>query len=109
MDATARIESLRRQLGGPRDGALLRFALGRALRDAGDVAGAVAEFAAAVRFDPDYSAAWQAYGEALTAAARPADARDAYARGIAAAERRGDVQAAKVMRVWLKRLERAGG
>jgi tetratricopeptide (TPR) repeat protein len=106
VEASARIESLRRQVGGPRDGALLRFTLARALRDAGDVAGALAEFEATLRFDPDYSAAWQAYGETLAAALRMDDARAAYLSGIACAERRGDTQAAKVMRVFLRRLEK---
>jgi len=43
-------------------------------------------------------------GKALAAAARPAEAQEAYRQGIAAAERKGDVQAAKEMKVFLKRL-----
>jgi Tfp pilus assembly protein PilF len=100
-----RIAALRRQLDGPRDGALLRFALGRALLDAGDAALAVPEFERAVAFDPGYSAAWQGLGESLAANDRVDAAIAAYERGIAAAEARGDVQAAKVMRVCLRRLK----
>ena len=101
---TDRIAALRAQLGGPRDGALLRFALGRALREAGDDAASVPEFRRAVDFDPAYSAAWQGLGEALAALGQSAAAIEAYQRGIAAAEARGDVQAAKVMRVLRRRL-----
>lgn len=104
---TDRIAALRAQLGGPRDGALLRFALGRALREAGDDAAAVPEFQRAVEFDPAYSAAWQGLGEALAALGRADAASAAYERGIAAAEARGDVQAAKVMRVLRRRLAKA--
>ena len=59
---------------------------------------------AAVRLDPEYSAAWKALGLALTAAGRAAEAERSYERGIAVAERRGDQQAAKEMRVFSKRL-----
>jgi Tfp pilus assembly protein PilF len=102
--AADRIATLRALRDGPREGALLRFALGRALLDAGDAAAAAPEFERAIGFDPTYSAAWQGLGEALAAAGRDADAIVAYERGIAAAESRGDVQAAKVMRVRRRRL-----
>jgi Tfp pilus assembly protein PilF len=77
--------------------------------DAGDTAPAVKHAEAAVRLDPEYSAAWKALGRALTAAGRTAEAEASYARGIAVAERRGDQQAAKEMRVFAKRLQRAAG
>jgi len=99
-----RIAALRRQLDGPRDGALLRFALGRALLDAGQAAEAAPHFERAVDFDPGYSAAWQGLGESLAAGGNVDAAIAAYERGIAAAEARGDVQAAKVMRVRRRRL-----
>ena len=60
-----------------------------------------------MRLDPEYSAAWRALGQALTAAGRAAEAEQSYARGIEIAERRGDQQAAKEMRVFVKRLARA--
>ena len=55
--------------------------------------------------DPDYSAAWKLYGKALTQAGRLDEARAAYGRGIEVAERKGDKQAAKEMRVFARRLE----
>ena len=102
-----RIDSLRAQLGGPRDGALLRYSLGVALLEAGDAGEAMAHLRAAVDFDNTYSAAWKQLGRACLRAGDAHAAADAWRRGIAAAEARGDVQAAKEMRVFLKRLEAA--
>ncbi|MEJ2577013.1 MAG: hypothetical protein P8106_10165, partial [Gammaproteobacteria bacterium] len=62
-----------------------------------------------VELDPQYSAAWKLYGKALAALERQAEAAEVYRRGIAVAERRGDVQAAKEMRVFLKRAQKALG
>lgn len=92
------------QLGGPRDGALLRHALGLALLDAGDAAAAVAQFRAALDFDADYSAAWKMLGNALAQSGDAEGAGAAWRHGIAAAGRRGDLQAVREMRVFLKRL-----
>jgi Tfp pilus assembly protein PilF len=89
------------------DNATLRLALASRYLDAGDAVAAVAHAEAAVRLDPEYSAAWKALGRALTAAGRNADALAAYERGGQVAERRGDQQAAKEMRVFAKRLQRA--
>ena len=100
-----RIEALRAQLNGPRDGALLRYSLGTALLDAGDTTEAITHLRAALDFDDGYSAAWKQLGQAYLEANDARAAADAWRRGIAAAEARGDVQAAKEMRVFLKRLE----
>lgn len=100
-----RIDSLRAQLNGPRDGALLRYSLGVALLEAGENADAVLQLRAAIDFDAGYSAAWKQLGHACQRAGDEHAAADAWQRGIAAAEARGDVQAAKEMRVFLKRLE----
>ena len=100
-----RIDVLRAQLNGPRDGALLRYSLGTALLDAGDAVEAIAHLRAAIDFDARYSAAWKQLGHACQRAGDAQAAADAWRRGITAAEARGDVQAAKEMRVFLKRLE----
>lgn len=106
MDHATRIAALRAQLGGPRDGALLRYSLGTALLEAGDAAEAATQLRAALGFDPEYSAAWKLLGKASAANGDAEAAAAAWRRGIAIAERRGDVQAAKEMRVFLKRLDR---
>ncbi len=102
-----RIESLEKMLGGPRDGALLRFSLGNEYLKAEAPAKAAEAFQAAVDRDPNYSAAWKALGKALAAAGDDSSAVAAYERGIAVAETRGDVQAAKEMKVFAKRLRPA--
>ncbi|MGH8116671.1 MAG: hypothetical protein ACREP0_10625 [Rhodanobacteraceae bacterium] len=102
-----RLDSLRAQLGGPRDGALLRHSLGLALVEAGDAAAAVVELRAALDFDPGYSAAWKALGKACLEARDADAAAQAWREGSAVAEARGDVQAAREMRVFLHRLQRA--
>ena len=102
-----RIDALRAQLNGPRDGALLRYSLGTALLEAGDAAEAMVQLRAATGFDAGYSAAWKQLGRACQQAGDTPAAAEAWRHGIAAAEARGDVQAAKEMRVFLKRLEAA--
>lgn len=99
---------LRKQLDGPRDGALLRFSLGNALLAEGDIAAAVVEFRAATAFDTNYSAAWKLLGNGLNASGERSAAMAAYARGIEVAEARGDKQASKEMQVFLRRLEKQG-
>ncbi|HEX5959763.1 MAG TPA: tetratricopeptide repeat protein [Rhodanobacteraceae bacterium] len=99
-----RIELLRAQLGGPRDGALLRFSLGTALLDAADPHAAITELRAALDFDPGYAAAWKLLGKACLQDGDAHAAGAAWRRGVAVAGRNGDVQAAREMRVYLKRL-----
>lgn len=98
----ARLEALLASQG---ETALLRFSLGNAcLEDA--PAQAVIHLQRAVALDPDYSAAWKLLGKALAASGDSDQAQRAYEHGIAVAEKRGDIQAAKEMRVFLKRLTR---
>ena len=100
------INNLEKLLDGPRDGAMLRFSLGNAwLED--DPEKAAAYFRDAVERDPDYSAAWKGLGRALASAGFDEDALDAYNKGIAVAERKGDIQAAREMRVFVRRIEKA--
>jgi len=103
-DAIARFEAL---LASGKDGALLRFGLGMQYLAEGDAARAVEHLRAAVAFDPAYSAAWKLLGKALAESAQDEAAADAYRRGIAVAEEKGDKQAAKEMTVFLRRLEKA--
>ncbi len=99
------IENLESMLAAGRDDALLRFSLGNAYLEE-QPARAAEHLARAVELDPGYSAAWKVYGKALTAAGRDDDAAKAYQKGIEAATRNGDIQAAKEMSVFLRRLER---
>lgn len=100
------IANLRTQRGGPRDGALLRFALGNALLSAGDAAKAADELRRAVEFDAGYTAAWKLLGKAALALNDAATAADAWKHGIEAAQKHGDKQAEKEMTVFLRRLDK---
>lgn len=104
-----RIESLEKMLGGPRDGALLRFSLGNEYLKAGDPARAGKCFRDAVDRDSQYSAAWKALGKALAETGDAPGALAAYEHGIAVAEAKGDIQAAKEMKVFARRLQKAPG
>ena len=88
------------------DSPLLRYSLGRECLKAGDLVAAIDHLRRAVEQNPRYSAAWKALGEAHAEAGSPARAIEVYERGIAAAEANGDLQAAREMRVFLKRLRR---
>ena len=100
------IEALRKQVGGPRDGALLRFSLGQAQLGIGDAAVAVDSLRAALAFDPNYSAAWKLLGHAHLQNNDRAAATAAWQQGIVVATTRGDTQAAKEMTVFLRRAQR---
>ena len=100
------LESLEKMLARGQDNALLRFGLGKGYLDAGEPARAIEHLARCVEFDPAYSAAWKLLGKALAAGNRPEAALEAYRQGISTANAKGDVQAAKEMTVFAKRLEK---
>ncbi|QDE37942.1 hypothetical protein FIV34_01365 [Luteibacter pinisoli] len=102
------VERLRAQVGGVRDGALLRFSIGNALLGDGQYTEASHAFREALVFDPTYSAAWKLLGKALLAVDDEEGAAAAWRQGIDAATMRGDVQASKEMAVFLNRLSRKG-
>ena len=100
------IGRLEQLLASGNDSAALRVALGTANIKAGKPIDAIEHLKEAIALDADYSAAWKLLGQAQVAAERNDDAERSYARGIEVATRRGDVQAAREMQVFLRRLER---
>ena len=74
-----------------KDNALLRFSLGLHYLNAADPARAAPHLRAAVAHDPGYSAAWKLLGRALGETGARDEAREAYRRGIEAADRKGDI------------------
>jgi Tfp pilus assembly protein PilF len=104
VNPAERFEAL---LASGKDGALLRFSLGMHYLKEGVAAKAAEHLRAAVTQDPGYSAAWKLLGKALENCAEQSAAMDAYRKGIEAATRKGDKQAAKEMAVFLRRLEKA--
>lgn len=104
--STPSISNLEKLLGGPRDGALLRYSLGNEYLKTGEAGRAAEYFRQAAERDPDFSAAWKLLGKALAEAGQASEALAAYERGIEVATRRGDIQAAKEMTVFAKRIRK---
>ena len=100
------IDNFERMLSNGQDNALLRYSLGNEYLKSGDAVAAVRHLQRAVEHDRDYSAAWKLLGKAHTEAGDAAAAMQAYRTGVDVAERKGDKQAAKEMRVFLRRLEK---
>lgn len=100
------LESFEKMLAAGRDNLLLRYSLGNEYFKLGDHAAARTHLEAALRFDAHYSAAWKLLGKVLAEAGEAQAALDTYRRGIAVAEEKGDLQAAKEMQVFARRLEK---
>jgi tetratricopeptide (TPR) repeat protein len=103
------ISNLEKLLGTPRDGALLRYSLGIEYAKAGNRERAAEYYRDALARDPQYSAAWKALGKTLQESSRPAEALEAFRKGIEAARAKGDRQAEKEMTVFARRLEKSAG
>ncbi|HEX9707465.1 MAG TPA: tetratricopeptide repeat protein [Steroidobacteraceae bacterium] len=99
-------ENLQLMLERGQDSPLLRYALGQECLKAGELVTAIDHLRQAVDQNPRYSAAWKALGEAHARAGSPDRAAEVYERGIAAAREAGDIQAAKEMEVFLKRIRK---
>lgn len=100
------LENLERLRDDGRDDKLLHFSLANEYFKAERFDEAAAAAARATELDPEYSAAWKVRGKALAAAGRAAEAGEVFERGIEVAERHGDIQAAKEMRVFRRRLDK---
>jgi predicted Zn-dependent protease len=96
--------SLEKMLESGTDNHLIRYTLGNLLLKEREPEAAAAHLASALEQNPDHSASWKAYGKALAESGKPEQAIAAYEKGIAVAESRGDIQAAKEMKVFLRRL-----
>lgn len=104
MDLIERFEAM---ISAGKDAPLIRYSLGVEYLKRAAWSLAIDHLGKAVELDPAYSAAWKQFGNALAAAGEPARAIDAYQTGIEVAERKGDMQAAKEMRVFLRRAQKA--
>jgi len=106
---TALIDSLKGMLKRGNDTALLRFSLGSEYLKSGELPLALEHLQRAIALDENYSAAWKMLGQAQQAAGLMTQAVTSYQQGISIAESRGDIQAAKEMRVFLRRIQRQRG
>jgi predicted Zn-dependent protease len=100
------VDNLEALLAKGTDNALLRFGLANEYLKLGQLEQAIGHLKRAIAHDPNYSAAWKRLGKALADTGRTDEACAAYESGIKAAEEKGDIQAAKEMRVFLNRLQR---
>lgn len=100
------LESLEKMLANGVDNSLLRFGLGKGYLDLKDNAKAAEHLQRCVGFDPKYSAAWKLLGKAQLGLGDNTAARQAWEKGIEAAQAHGDKQAEKEMMVFLKKLDR---
>jgi Tfp pilus assembly protein PilF len=86
------------------DNPLMRLSLGQAYVERGDSERALNHLQRALDMDPNYTAAWKWLGKALQTGERIDDARNAFEKGIAVAQVKGDKQIEKELQVFLKRL-----
>jgi predicted Zn-dependent protease len=100
------VDNLEALLAKGTDNALLRFGLANEYLKLGQLEQAIGHLKRALAHDPNYSAAWKRLGKALADTGRVEEAITAYENGIRAAEQKGDIQAAKEMRVFLGRLQK---
>jgi predicted Zn-dependent protease len=106
--STERITELEELLRDEPDDPLLLLTLGKEYLDGGDPARALPVLERVVAVDPDYTAAYRYLGSALERVGRRDEAIAAWERGVAVADRTGDLQAGKEMQIFLTRLRGRG-
>lgn len=102
----ALIDNLQALLARGQDGALLRYSLGAEYLKQARPDQAAEHLRRALEQDPNHSAAYKLLGKALTELGQEVEAAQAYEAGIRVAQNKGDIQAAKEMTVFLKRLKK---
>ncbi len=100
------LENFERMLAQGRDGGLLRYSLGNEYLKAGKPAEAAVHLRAALLLEPNHSASWKLLGKALAESGDLVGALDTYQQGITVAEAKGDLQAAKEMTVFARRIDK---
>ena len=98
------IENLNKLLEQGQDNLLLRYGLAQALLNEGQITEAIKHLEQALEFDHGHSASLKLLGKAYASNGDSDKAIMIYTKGIELAEQKGDIQAAKEMKVFLKRL-----
>jgi len=103
------IEALQKLLDQGQDNLLLRFGLGQALLKDNQLTESITHLEKALEFDPAHSASAHSaslklLGKAYATNGDSEKAIEIYTKGIEQVEQKGDIQAAKEMKVFLKRL-----
>lgn len=102
----SKIDTFEKMLEDGNDNALLRYSLGNEYAQAGKHDKALEHLARAVELNPDYSAAWKLYAKTLNTNGDTQAAIETYEKGIKVAEKNGDIQSVKEMKVFLRRLQK---
>ena len=100
------LDNFERMLAQGRDSAMLRYSLGNEYLKLSQHETASRHLEVALTLDPDYSAAWKLLGKCLAEAGDLQAALSTFERGIEKAQAKGDLQAAKEMQVFAKRLKK---
>jgi Flp pilus assembly protein TadD len=108
MTPEQRLAAVRSQLEKRPDDPFTRYALAMALRSAGDLSQAVAEFRELARRSPDYVPTYLMLGQTLAQAGDGAGALEAYGVGAGAARRRGDGHAERELTAAAEELRAQG-
>jgi len=99
------IELLESMLNQGQDSLILRFGLGQAFLKQKNYLSAIEHLLVALEYDAKHSAAYKLLGKAYAQSGQTLQAIEIYQKGILVAEQKGDIQAAKEMRVFLNRLK----
>ena len=86
------------------DSLILRFGLGQALLKKDEPLEAIKHLRKALEYDHEHSATWKLLARALSQSNQKELAIETYKKGISIADKKGDIQAVKEMKVFLKRL-----
>ena len=100
------VHNLESMLAAGKDGALLRYTLGKAYADDEQMAVAREHLRKATALDAEYSVAWKQLGKVELALGDAQAARAAWQQGLSCAQARGDAQVVKELQVFLRRLDK---
>lgn len=103
------VENLEKMLAKGRDDAMLRFGLGSAHFNEGNFPLAVSHLEACLAQDASYSAAYKLLGKAYLLVGEPGKAISTFEAGLPVAEKQGDKQSQKEMRVFMGKAQKAMG
>ena len=103
------VENLEKMLAKGRDDAMLRFGLGSAYFNEGNLPLAVTHLESCLAQDASYSAAYKLLGKAYLLAGEPGKAISTFEAGMPVAEGQGDQQSEKEMRVFLGKAQKEMG
>lgn len=101
-----RIKQLEALVNSDPGNALFRYTLGMEYLKAGEYAKAATALREVIRINANYSAAYRELGKSLEKAVQTEEAAQVYQTGIEIANRQGDIQTAKEMEVFLKRIRK---